>query len=242
MATRLATAAHQESEWQRRLSSLQLNKAGKSNKRKDLELSAQVWFYKPPDHAKVLATGRKVKHLAHYMGPATITAHIGTNAYKIEYLGKTFQREGGMLITFTQMPASFEINEDEVKRKPRTHHTSLPFREGEFIITKDDPLSTDWYCAEVSQLLPDRIKVNYYTTITDPLEDYATASPVNRTKRLNDSSFLRTWCLQMDGGMPTTRPPQAYGSKETCIPAEFRWLRQISMFCSAMCALAHFES
>ena len=72
---------------------------------------------------------------------------------------------------FVHMPASFEINEDEVKRKPRLHHHSMLFREGEFIITKDDKDATDWYCAEICQVLPDRIKVNYYTTVAAPLED-----------------------------------------------------------------------
>ena len=37
-----------------------------------MTIGAKVWFYKPPDHAKVMATGRKIKHLAHYHGPATI--------------------------------------------------------------------------------------------------------------------------------------------------------------------------
>ena len=95
LATRLAVAAQQESEWQRRLTSLQLNQAGKATKRKDLELGAKVWFYKPPDHNKVLQTGRKVKHLSHYEGPATITSRVGSTGYKMLYKGNTFQRDGG---------------------------------------------------------------------------------------------------------------------------------------------------
>jgi hypothetical protein len=98
LATRLATAAHQESEWQRRLTSLHLNQAGKPSNRKAFAIGARVYFYKPPDYAKVMATGRKVKHLAHYLGPATISSKIGESSYKIDFQGKPFQREGGMLL------------------------------------------------------------------------------------------------------------------------------------------------
>ena len=140
--------------------------------RKDLAIGSQVYFYKPPDQAKVHATGRKVKHLAHYQGPATISAKIGSSSYKLEFQGKPFQRDGGMLVPFRDMPDSFELTDDEPNRKPVLHHMSMPFREGEFILTKDDMNAGDWYCAEVSEVLTDRIKVNYYTTITPPLDEY----------------------------------------------------------------------
>ena len=208
LATRLATAAHQESEWHRRLTSLHLNKAGKATASAHLQPGAKVWFYKPPDHNQVMTTGRKVKHLAHYHGPATITEKIGASGYKFEFNGKTFQREAGMLVPYTHMPASFTIDEDAVKRKPRLHHLSMQFREGEFIITKDDPAANDWYCAEVSRVLTDRLELNYYTTVTQPLDDYPTTSIASRTKRLGEASFLRTWCLQMGAGKATTQPPK----------------------------------
>jgi hypothetical protein len=207
LATRLATAAHQESEWQRRLTSLQLNQAGKVTKRKDLAIGAQVYFYKPPDYAKIMATNRKVKHLAHYQGPATIVAKIGDSSYKLDLDGKPFQREGGMLVPFVDMPTSFALTDEEPVRKPALHHMSMPFREGEFILTKDDMEAKDWYCAEVSEVLTDRIKVNYYTTITPPLEDYENKSLALRTRRLNDTTFLRTWCLTTGTRTATTQPP-----------------------------------
>ena len=143
LATRLATAAHQEAEWHRRLTSQQLNMAGRATQRKDLSLGSQVWFYKPPDQNQVWTTGRKVKHLAHYHGPATITEKVGPTQYKMLYQGKRFQRDGGMLVPFAHMPDSFDISDDDVVRKPRLHHVSMPFREGEFILTKDDPNAPD---------------------------------------------------------------------------------------------------
>jgi hypothetical protein len=50
-------------------------------------------------------------------------------------------------------------------------------QEGEFIIFKDNPNAHDWYCAEIRKVLADRIEVNYYTTVTPPLERYAESNP-----------------------------------------------------------------
>jgi hypothetical protein len=112
-----------------------------------------------------------------------------------------------MLVPFTHMPDSFELPEEALERKPRTHHASIPFREGEFVITRDDPSAPDWYVAEISRILPDRIEVNYYTTATPPLEQHLSRSQALRMKRLGESSFLRTWCLEANGFLPTTEPP-----------------------------------
>ena len=112
-----------------------------------------------------------------------------------------------MLVPFHQMPDNFQINEDEATRRLRLHHDSIPLREGEFIITKDDPYAQDWYVAEISRALADRIEVNYYTTVALPLEDYGSQSVSARTRRSADTSWLRTWCLQMGGHKATTRPP-----------------------------------
>ncbi len=54
--------------------------------------------------------------------------------------------------------------------------SSHPIKEGEFLILKDDPNATDWYCAEVRTVLVDRIEVNYYTTQTPSLENYGRRS------------------------------------------------------------------
>jgi hypothetical protein len=82
-----------------------------------------------------------------------------------------------------------------------------PLREREFIIIKDDPNAHDWYCAEIRKVLADRIEVNYYTTTTPPLEGYAESNPGQRRRRLKDTTFLRTWCLDRGTGLPTTTPP-----------------------------------
>jgi hypothetical protein len=114
-----------------------------------------------------------------------------------------------MLIPYVHMPTSKAALEEEVTiaRKPRVHHASFPFKEGEFILTKDDPNAPDWYFAEVSEVLPDRIRINYYTTETPPLEDYATQTAAAKASRLSETTFLRTWCLKVDNRRPTTVAP-----------------------------------
>ena len=97
-------------------------------------------------------------------------------------------------------------------RKPRVHHASFPFKEEEFILTKDDMDAPDWYFAEISEVLPDRIKVNYYTTETPPLEDYDTQITTTQYKRLSETSFLRTWCLRVDNRRPNKVAPTSASS------------------------------
>ena len=79
LASRTAKAAHQEAEWHRRLTSKRLNQTGKVTKDEHMAIGAQVWFYKPPSQNQAIATGRKVKHLAHYHGPARSEEAIGNS-------------------------------------------------------------------------------------------------------------------------------------------------------------------
>ncbi len=53
------------------------------------------------------------------------------------------------------------------------------------------------------------MEVNYYTTITPSLEDYAAASRQSRIARLKDATFLRTWVLRSSDGLPTTVAPSS---------------------------------
>ncbi len=89
-----------------------------------------------------------------------------------------------------------------------TNRITHPPQEGEFVIVKNDPKASDWYCAEVSKvLLADRIEVNYYTTITPPIAAYKDASVKERSKNIKSATFLRTWCLDRGTGLLTTIPP-----------------------------------
>ena len=85
----------------------------------------------------------------------------------------------------------------------------VPSQVGEHVIVKDGPLATTWYCAEVSRIERNWMEVNYYTTITPSLENYATASRQSKLARLKDATFLRTWVLRSSGGLPTTAAPSS---------------------------------
>ena len=43
---------------------------------------------------------------------------------------------------------------------------TLPLKEGEIVITKDPPDSTEWYVAEIFKVLPNKIVVKYFSTPT----------------------------------------------------------------------------
>jgi hypothetical protein len=60
----------------------------------------RVYFYLSPTQQEVLKTGRKVKHLMHYRGPATVIKLIPgrRRQYEIEFQGKTFKQDVGMLV------------------------------------------------------------------------------------------------------------------------------------------------
>jgi hypothetical protein len=105
------------------------------------------------------------------IGPGIITRHIGTRSMEIRLNGKDFQRDAGMIMLEKPRIA----DEDPAIRNRRitkTHkHNNIsrithPLQEGEFVIIKDDPGASDWYCAGIRKILADRIEVNYYTTIT----------------------------------------------------------------------------
>ncbi len=75
-------------------------------------------------------------------------------------------------------------------------HRSLtlsPIEEGEYVIIKDTKESKTWYCAQVLEKLPDRIKVSYYTNTTPALVNYAKVPYSKRLLRIHEAIFLKTW-------------------------------------------------
>ena len=44
--------------------------------------------------------------------------------------------------------------------------------ESEYVILKDEIGAPDWYCAQILQVLTDRVKVAWLTTKVAPLSDY----------------------------------------------------------------------
>ena len=73
------------------------------------------------------------------------------------------------------------------------------------MILRDTKDANTWYCAQVLEKLPDRIKVSYYTTSILGLPKYDQATYKQRLRRLQELIFLRTWTLPT--GEATTIDP-----------------------------------
>ena len=178
----------------------------------DLEkyiIGHKAYFYKPPSMNETITRGRRAKHIDH---SGIIVRHIGTRSIVIQYQEKEFQRDAGMVML--EKPRFRDADptiEDRLiigpQQQVEASTAGNPLQEGEFVIIKDDPNATTWYCAEVRKILVDRIEVNYYTTCTPALGNYQEASITQKEKRLREATFLRTWCLNRGTGLPTTTPP-----------------------------------
>ena len=207
LSVRLSNAANKESEWHRRMTARKLNQSGRRIAPDLLRIDSKVYFYKPPSQLETVRLGRKAKHCQHYHGPAKIVKKIGRQSYVVEFQGKTFQRDQGMLI-----PSRHRVNNgrNEVNRHdhlmPANHAPDAKPAEGEYVLLKDHPSSKDWYCAQIEEVLVDRIRVSYHTTITPPLHNYDTATKLAREDHIAGARFLRTWVRRTDGTPTTTAP------------------------------------
>ena len=221
LAMRMAEVARSTSEWHRRMTAENLGQHGQVVNLSDLPIGAKAYVYKPPTQQETIARGRKAKHIDHYIGPGTITSHLGTRSVVVTIKDKNgiereYQRDAGMILLRKPRPD----DQDPVDYRERSQGTRIssvqdiaenPLKEGEFVILKDDPEAKDWYCAEIRAVLPDRIEVNYYTTQAPPLANYETTSRKDRVSRIEMATFLRTWCLRGD---PTTEPPKSARARD----------------------------
>ena len=208
LATRLADAANRESEWHRRMTSEKLNMTGRKIAVDLLQTKAKVYFYKPPSQQKAARLGRKAKHCQHYHGPAEIVRKIGTQSYVLSYQGRTYQRDQGMII-----PAKHRVSKGKLGIgrapiiPPHMHAAGSKPEEGEHVLILGGPNDKDWYCAEIAEVLVDRIVINYHTTATPPPENYEAATPLARKSALARARFLKTW-IKRPSGLPTIIAPR----------------------------------
>jgi hypothetical protein len=217
LAMRMAEVARSTSEWHRRMTSENLSQSGQLVDLSHMPVGAEAYVYKPPSQQEAINRGRRAKHIDHYIGPGRIVKHIGTRSVVVSIkdcnnIDREYQRDAGMVLLKKPKPMDIE---PEFTREPslgtrassKDDLNSHPIKEGEFLILKDDPNATDWYCAEVRTVLVDRIEVNYYTTQTPSLENYGRRTTKDKKERLGEALFLRTWCLSGGKGLPSTTPP-----------------------------------
>ena len=129
--------------------------------------------------------------------------------YKNPRTNKThmFQREAGMILM--KKPRQEDGDPSSVVRsstRPSLHTKGVP-KEGEYIITLDEIGAKTWHVAQVTEVLTDRIKVNYHTTLAQQVDNYSRTSPSKIKERLDVGMWKRTWCLDNGMGRATTTPP-----------------------------------
>ena len=216
LAERLAAEAQSHSQWHKRMNAHNLNQSGAKVEDKGLNSGDQVYFYKPPTQQEIARRGRKAKHLAHYHGPATVRGKVEgrDRQYHIEYNGKDFKRDISMLIPEKRMK-EIDVNrhdptaETPLIVKPALFKPGVVLREEELILCKTDKGDKAWSLAEVHKIYPDEIEVIYYTTPRKQLDDYETATHVQRQECLSQSRFRKTWFIRAgtNAGKGTLNPP-----------------------------------
>jgi hypothetical protein len=151
--------------------------------------------------------------LDHYTGPATILRSIGTRSFILQYtdgkgVTRTYQRDASMISPVPPKSIKGDPSISSISDKPPHLHRSLilsPIEEGDYVIIKDTKEYKTWYCAQVLEKLPDRIKVSYYTTTTPALANYAKVPYGKRLLRVQEAIFLKTWASPT--GEATTSDP-----------------------------------
>ena len=202
LAERLAEEAQSQSQWHKRMNAHNLNQSGKKISDEPYRAGDRVYFFLPPTQQEVLKTGRKVKHLMHYRGPATVIKSIPgrRRQYEIEFQGKTFKRDVGMLIpeqTFSEIDVTtFDpTRSSQDSNKPQLYTNGEALHEEKLIICRTETTDTEWCLAEVSKIYADEIELTYYTTPALQAQDYANATKEQRQDNLKNTRFRKTWYL-----------------------------------------------
>jgi hypothetical protein len=179
-----------------------LNQSGRQISEEPFQTGTRVYFYRPPSQQEVLKTGRKVKHLMHYRGPATVTKLIPgrRRQYEIEFQGKTYKRDVGMLVPEQTISDIDVTTLDPTKSqqetiKPQLYAKGETLHEDKLIICRTDKTDTEWCLAEVSKIYTDEIELTYYTTPAPQAHNYANATKEQRQDNLKNTRFRKTWYL-----------------------------------------------
>jgi transposase InsO family protein len=215
LAERLASEAQRHSQWHKRMNAQALNQAGEKTP-PHLQIGDRVYFYRPPTQQEVIKRTRKAKHLAHYHGPATILSNVDgrERQYNIEYLGKVFKRDIGMLIPEKRMQQPGIRDHDPTmeglaKIIAKAHDKDDTLQEGILILCKTQKEDKGWYLAEIDKIYPDEIEVTYYATPRPSLDNYETSSKEQRMEALGEACFRKTWYIRQgkNAGMATNKAP-----------------------------------
>jgi hypothetical protein len=103
------------------------------------------------------------------IGPATMTAITRRRQLKLQYEGKTFNRDISLVISAKDFGSldedSFDPVITETVATPSLHVKGEIPKEGERIVIKDSS-TKGWFLSEVLRVLPNLVEVRYFTTPT----------------------------------------------------------------------------
>jgi hypothetical protein len=123
------------------MTSEKLNQANRPFDDSQLQPGMKVYLYKPPSQQEVSTKGRKAKHLAHYHGPATVTAIPRRRQLELQYEGKAFNRDISLVIPAKDFgnldEDSFDPVTTETVATPSLHVKGQIPKEGEIVVIKD---------------------------------------------------------------------------------------------------------
>jgi hypothetical protein len=178
-----------------------LNQSVKKIPDKPYDREDKVYFYQPPSQNEEIQRARNAKQLMHYRGPATITQPIPgrRRQYEIEFEGKLFKRDVGMLIPQHTMyeidPLTLDVTYIQLSRstKLKLYNKNCQLCEDSLIICKTESTDTEWCLAEINRIYPEEIEITYYTTPITQLENYNTATKEQKLDVLENARFIKTW-------------------------------------------------
>jgi hypothetical protein len=198
LAERLASEAQRHSQWHKRMNAHNLNQSGAKVEEKGFSPGDRVYFYKPPTQQEIARRCHKVKHLAHYHGPATVQGKCRRTRPSIPH----YSLKGISMLIPERTIESLDVlrhdptAETSLQSEPALLKPGVALQEEELILCKTDKGDKAWYLAEVYKLYPDEINVIYYTTPRQQLDDYETADHEQRQERLSQCRFRKAWFMR----------------------------------------------
>jgi hypothetical protein len=113
------------------MTSEKLKQANRPFDDSQLQSGMKICFYRPPSQLEVSTKGRKAKHLAHYHGPATVTAIPRRRQLELQYEGKSFNCDISLGIPAKDFGNLDELDtiEDETEGSSLAHNLFTSSRE-----------------------------------------------------------------------------------------------------------------
>ncbi len=137
------------------MNALNINQSGRKIPDAPYNRGDKVYFYQPLSQNEVIQRERKAKHLMHHRGPAAITQPIPgrRRQYELEFEGKLFKRDVGMLIPQQTMleidPLTLDVvDTPSTNAKPKLYKKGHPLQEDSLVLCKTEITDTEWFLAE----------------------------------------------------------------------------------------------